>query len=245
MIRLTTLTWLCSAYISGQVAASNDCSLNIAAASDLAPLKQKMVEAFGQVHSCKVSFSFSSSGQLASQIEQGAPYDIYLSASEEFVRKLSVSGHIEPNSVTVFARGRLGLWAPKKSEPIRLRQLTDSYFKKVAIANPAHAPYGMAAKQTLQQAGLWDALQARLVFGENVRQALQFAETGNVEAVVTAWSLLKDRQGAVLIDAGLHKEIRQTLGIVTSSSHKLAAKLFSRWLASQEAKNLLVGFGFY
>ena len=245
MIRITSLLWLFSASAFGQVASASSCSLSIAAASDLAPLRQKITEQFQQVYSCKLSFSFSSSGQLASQIEQGAPYDIYLSASEDYVRKLSAKRLIESSSITVFARGRLGLWAPKQAAPIQLRQLTESFYKKVAIANPAHAPYGIAAKQALVRAGVWEALADRLVFGENVRQALQFAETGNVDAVITAWSLVKNRPGAQLIDAGLHNEIRQTLGILTSSSNKAAATLFCKWLTNTEAKRLLSEYGFY
>ena len=222
-----------------------DCRLTIAAASDLAPLRQKLTDEFQQAHGCKLTFTFASSGQLASQIEQGAPYDIYLSASEEYVKKLSATGLIEPTSVSVFARGRLGLWAPGKIELVGIRNLRDTGYKKIAIANPAHAPYGLAAKQVLISSGIWENVSPRLVLAENVRQALQFAETGNVEAVITAWSLLKDKRGASLVDSALHKEIRQTLGIVTSSPNKANSRMFSKWLATENGKALLLAAGFY
>ena len=222
-----------------------NCALTIAAASDLAPLRQKLADEFSQAHGCKLTFTFASSGQLASQIEQGAPYDLYLSASEDYVRKLSGAGFIESSSVTVFARGRLGLWAPGKAEPVKIRALSEAGYKKIAIANPAHAPYGLAAKQALVSAGVWEGLKPRLVLAENVRQALQFAETGNVDAVITAWSLVKERPGASALDIELHKEIRQTLGILTSSKNKANSRIFSKWLASEKGRALLVTAGFY
>lgn len=229
-----------------QVIANGDnCALTIAAASDLAPLRQALIDEFDRAHPCKLTFTFSSSGQLASQIEQGAPYDIYLSASEEYVKKLSSAGLIERDSVTVFARGRLGLWAPAKAGGVSIHSLGDAGFKKIAIANPAHAPYGSAAKQALVASGVWEGLQPRLVLGENVRQALQFAETGNVDAVITAWSLVKNKPGASALDVGLHKEIRQTLGILAASANKANARLFSKWLASGKGRTLLGAAGFY
>ena len=221
------------------------CVLTIAAASDLAPLRQRLIDEFNRAHPCKLTITFSSSGQLASQIVQGAPYDIYLSASEEYVKKLAAAGFIETDSVTVFARGRLGLWAPGKPEAVSLRNLNEADFKKIAIANPAHAPYGLAAKQALVSSGLWEGLQSRLVLAENVRQALQFAETGNVDAVITAWSLVKDKAGARVLDGGLHNEIRQTLGIVATSANKANARMFSKWMSGGNGKALLGQAGFF
>ncbi len=220
------------------------CSLTIAAASDLAPLRDRFLQQFQKTNICQIVFTFSSSGQLATQIEQGAPFDLYLSASEDFVRKLATRSLIEPESIVVFARGRLGIWAPGRGS-VRLEELTQPNYKKIAIANPAHAPYGMAARQALEAAGLWDRFADKLVLGENVRQALQFAETENVDAVITAWSLLATKPGASLIDAKLHKEIRQTLGIVRSSKNKAAAKEFADWLSNGDGRKLLLTAGFY
>ena len=227
------------------LAYGQDCTLMIAAASDLAPLRQKLIEGFNRSMPCKITVTFASSGQLASQIEQGAPFDLYLSASEDYVGKLSASGKIEASSVIVFARGRLGLWAPGKTNAVRIKDLAQPSFKNVAIANPAHAPYGLAAKQALTAAGLWDGLKPRIVLGENVRQALQFAETGNADAVITAWSLLREKPGATILDVAMHKEIRQTLGIVNSTANKGIARKFANWLSTAEGKKILADAGFY
>ena len=243
VISISTLPLVLLSSFSG-IASGEHCVLTIAAASDLAPLRQRLIDEFNRAHPCKLTITFSSSGQLASQIEQGAPYDIYLSASEEYVKRLSADGFIEADSVTVFAKGRLGLWAPGKPA-VSLRILNEASFKKIAIANPAHAPYGLAAKQALTASRMWVGLQSRLVLAENVRQALQFAETGNVDAVITAWSLIKDKPGASLLNGGLHKEIRQTLGIVAASANKANAQIFLKWLAGVNGKALLAPAGFF
>ncbi len=221
------------------------CVLTIAAASDLAPFRNTFSEQFSKAYSCKLVFTFSSSGQLASQIEQGAPYDLYLSASEDLVRKLADRGIVEPSSVVVFARGRLGLWAPAISQPINLRDLASAQYKKIAIANPSHAPYGMAAKQALEKVGRWEGLKDKLVLAENVRQAMQFAETGNVDAVIASWSLLRSKPGASLVDLKLHQEIRQTLGIMKASSNKAASRALADWLVRGDGRKLLQESGFY
>ncbi len=231
--------------LSVVVCAAQPCVLTIAAASDLAPFRNAFVAQFNNAPSCKLVFTFSSSGQLASQIEHGAPYDLYLSASEDLVRKLADRGLVEPASIVVFARGRLGLWAPASTQPINLRDLASAHYKKIAIANPSHAPYGMAAKQALEKAGRWEGLKDKLVLAENVRQALQFAETGNVDAVIASWSLLRTKPGASLIDLKLHSEIRQTLGIMKASSNKVASRAFADWLAQGDGRKLLQEAGFY
>ena len=233
------------ALLSVLACGAQPCVLTIAAASDLAPLQNSFVVQFKKTHSCKLVFTFSSSGQLASQIEQGAPYDLYLSASQDLVRKLADRGLVERASIVVFARGRLGLWAPASSQPIDLRDLSTAQYKKISIANPSHAPYGMAAKQALQSVGHWGDLKDKLVLAENVRQALQFAETGNVDAVIASWSLLRTKPGASLLDLKLHQEIRHTAGIVKRSSNQASSRAFADWLARGEGRKILQEAGFY
>jgi molybdenum ABC transporter molybdate-binding protein len=187
-----------------------------------------------------VKFVTSASGVIARQIENGAPYDVYLSANKAYVTELAASKHVEPASVSVYARGRLGLW----SANARLSSLADlAKVTRVAIANPQHAPYGAAARQALERAGLWSALESRIVMGENVRQALQFAESGNADAVLTAWSLVKEKHGLLVSDS-LHDPIDQAGGIVASSRNAALAQRFMAFLKSRQGAVLLQRYGF-
>lgn len=210
--------------------------LLVAAAADLAPLEQPLSQAFGRVR-----FVFGASGMLSRQIEQGAPYDVYLSANEKFVAELASSGRILADTVRVYASGRLGLWAKNRSFT-GLDQLRDKSLRHIAIANPAVAPYGAAAKQVLENQGLWKELQPRIVYGENVRQALQYAQSGNADAVITAWSLVFDR-GALLLPDTLHSPIRQSGGVVASSKRLHEARAFMNFLAGDQARAILEAHG--
>jgi len=213
--------------------------LLVAAAADLTPLEQPLARATG----LRVRFVLGASGMLARQIEYGAPYDVFLSANERFVRDLTSSGHLLPDSVTVYAEGRLGLWS-KSGAFKSLAELKDPRVKHIAMANPVHAPYGAAAKQALERQGLWQELQPRIVYGENVRQALELAESGNADAVITAWSLVKDKS-AILLPASLHAPIRQAGGIVAASGHPAEARRFLAFLTSPEGRKLLEAHGLF
>ncbi len=206
--------------------------LLVAAASDLAPFAPAFEKAFP---TAKVRFTIASSGSLARQIENGAPYDVFLSANEQYVRDLAAKGYIDPATIVIYASGRLGLWSADGS--IRsFDDLTKPGVKHIAIPNPEFAPYGIAAKKALETRGLWKQLEPKIVYGENVRQALQFAESRNADAVITSWTLLKDR--GVLVPAEWHDPIRQAGAMVKTSSHP-AAKAFLHFLLSAEAKRIL------
>ncbi len=166
-------------------------ALTIAAASDLAPLADSLVSA-SPIR--PVTWSFGSSGQLRRQIEAGAPFDLYLSANEEYVRQLERSGHLLKGSVRVYAQGQLGWWCPSR-KLTGINDLLKPEIRRIALPNPAHAPYGAAAVEMLKRAGVYDKLRDKLVFGENVRQAYEFARTGNVDAVITSWTLLQNTSG--------------------------------------------------
>jgi molybdate transport system substrate-binding protein len=187
-------------------------------------------------------FVLGASGMLARQIEQGAPYDVFLSANERFVTDLAASGRLLPDSVRVYAYGRLGLWS-KNGSFRRLEQLRDARMVHLAIANPANAPYGAAARELLRRAGLWEEIESRVVYGENVRQALQFAESGNADAAITAWSLVYDR-GGVLLPEGGEAPIRQAGGVVAGRPDEAAARRFLDLLGSEEGRKILAGHGF-
>jgi molybdate transport system substrate-binding protein len=210
--------------------------ITVAAAADLAPLEKPLAQAFGPLR-----FSFGASGMLAHQIENGAPYDVFLSADEKLIASLAASGYLLSGSVKVYAFGRLALWS-KDGSIRRLEDLKGKRVKHVAIANPAYAPYGIAARELLKKQGFWDALRARIVYGENVRQAVQFAESGNADAVITAWSLLKDRGGILLPDSW-HPPIRQAGGIVKETKNLEQARRFMDFLTGPQGRALLARYG--
>ena len=215
--------------------------LLVAAAADLTSLQEPLARAFERTEGIRVRFTIGASGMLARQIDQGAPYDLFLSANESFVKDLAKSGKLVPDSVRVYALGRLGLWS-KNGAVQKLDALTAPAILHVAIANPTTAPYGAAARETFERLGLWPHLEKKIVYGENVRQALQFAESGNADAVVTSWSLVYDKGGILLSDS-THKPIRQAGGIVAGRPEQAAARRFLDFLASPAGRKILTDHG--
>lgn len=215
----------------------------VAAASDLAPIEKQLKDLAPHV---PMRFVFGSSGQLANQIRAGAPYDVYLSASLDFVRGLEKEGRLVVGSARPFARGRLALYS-KDGSVKTLDRLASA--RTIAIANPSHAPYGIAARQVLQARPEWPAaLKKKIVYAENVRQALQFADSGNADAALVAWSLVKGREGAVLLPEALHAPIVQGLGVVgggaADAERTALAMAFAEVLMSKAGRAVLAEAGF-
>ena len=179
---------------------------------------------------------------LTRQVASGAPYDLFLSADEARVKELATSGDLLRDSLVEYARGRLGVWS-RGGRFGSLGELLAPAVLHIAIANPAHAPYGAAARQALEKSGLWPKLGGKIVYGETVRQALEYSESGNAEAAIVAWSLVSDR-GGVLLPASLHSPIRQWAGIVKTSKNQEAARYFLRFLVSPEGRKLFESHGF-
>ncbi|MFN7923659.1 MAG: molybdate ABC transporter substrate-binding protein [Bryobacteraceae bacterium] len=215
--------------------------LTVAAASDLSHLEPQLRD-LAQRGGVAVRFVFGSSGQLAQQIRQGAPYDVFLSANERYARDLEKEGVLSPGTLKEYARGRVALWSPA-GKLKSLDELAAPAVRHVAIANPVHAPYGAAAKQILERRNLWAALSGRIVFAENVRQAAQFAESGNADAGLVAWALVKER-GAVPIDASLHDPIVQVGGVVAKSAIAADGARFLAILTGDSGKALLAQAGY-
>jgi molybdate transport system substrate-binding protein len=230
-------TLIASVPVAGQDARP---TVTVAAASDLYGLADPLKRAFS---SWNLTFSFGSSGLLARQIEAGAPFDVFLSANEEFVSQLVAKRLIAREDVQIYANGRIALWS--KSGAI---QSLDDFAKfgqlRISIANPGHAPYGLAAKQALEKTGWWQKLEGRVVFGENVRQALQFAESGNVDATITAWSLVHDKNGTLLA-GDLHAPLRQVGAELRKSKRRKEGRQLMEFLMSREGRNMLTENGFF
>lgn len=212
------------------------CTLLVAAASDLMPLEKSLASS---IPPCSIRFTFGSSGHLAEQIRHGADFDMYLAANERFVDGLIRDGAALGSSKVVYATGRLGLYSKRQIQWSNLAGV-----KTLAIANPQHAPYGAAAKEALVHEKLWEPMKNRIVLGENVRQAFRFAETGNADAAIVAWSLVADRGGR-LVPQEWHAPILQSGAIPKRTRNPEAAARLLRFLASIDGQKLLARYGFW
>lgn len=232
---------------SGRPAPRSGSALRIAAASDLQAALPRLGERFRTVRGLAIEPTFLSSGVLARQIEQGAPYDVFLSANEAFVRNLARRGSIRPESVRAYGRGSMVL-AVHGAVADRIGSLSDLVrpeVKKIALANPETAPYGRAGKQALERAGLWETLQPRIVFAESVRQALFYAQKGDAEAALVGRAISDVPEvRAIAIDPALHDPIVQAMGIVADSPHRADAEAFAAFVMGEGGQAILREFGF-
>ncbi len=217
-------------------------TLAVAAAADLSDLEPQLAQQFEKTNPIRVRWVTGASAVLSQQIENGAPYDVFLSANAQFVNRLSSFGKLRPDSVTVYAVGRVGiLWKDGKHHQIS--DLGENWVRFVALPNPKLAPYGAAAQEALEHAGIWRQVQPKVVYGENVRQALQLFESGNADAVLTSDSLLQGRN-ATVIPADWHPPIIQKAGIVAATKNLRAARKFIAFLTSKAGQAVFAAYGF-
>ena len=226
--------------------------LTVAAASDLQNVMPAIAERYEQATGQKVRVSFGSSGQFFSQIQNGAPFEVFLSADESYVTLLVNSGHAIGSTVVPYASGRLAIWS-RQDRGLNLSQgllaLANPKVRRIAIANPEHAPYGRAAVDALRKSGIYDQVRPRLVLGENVAQAAQFAHTGNADAAVIALSLtlvpaMLTAGTSVEVPADAYTVIRQTGVVLTRAPDKDRARRFLTFLTSRDIAALLAASGF-
>ena len=188
-----------------------------------------------------------STGQLFAQIVNGAPYDVFLAADRERPRRLAEAGL--GNTPFAYALGQLALWTrePQFAEGLTINDLARSDFRRLAIANPRLAPYGVAARETLQTLGLWEPLQAKIVLGENVAQAFAMAETRNAEFGLVALSISRSYSGAaayVTVPTEYHRPIRQDAILLNSGRDNPAALAFIDFLHGIDAWRIITRAGF-
>jgi molybdate transport system substrate-binding protein len=221
--------------------------LTVAAAADLQFAFTEIAELFEQETGRPVTLVFGSTGQLAQQIENGAPYDLFAAANIDFVEELAGKGLALPDTVALYARGRIVLAVNRESgiAATTMDDLLAPAIQHVAIANPEHAPYGMAAKQALQAAQVWDAINPKLVLGENVRQVLQYVQTGNAEVGIVALSVANVPEVTwTLLDESLHQPLDQALAVVTDSPHAQAARDFAAFINGETGRPIMRKYGF-
>ncbi len=221
--------------------------LTVAAAADLQNAFTEIAALFEQSTGHPVTLVFGSTGQLAQQIENGAPFDLFAAANISFVEALRDQELVIPDSVALYAEGRIVLASNRQAgvELSTLDELLDPSIRQVAIANPEHAPYGTAAMEALISAGLWEALQPKLIYGENVRQALQFIQTGDAQAGIVALSIADAPEiDWTLIDASLHRPLRQALAVVATSAQPEVAQAFADYINGDEGRPIMQRYGF-
>ncbi len=225
-------------------------TLTVSAASDLTYAFGEIGKQFEAETGHKVVFNFGSTGQLTQQIEQGAPVDVFAAANVSFIEDLERQGLILPDTKQMYARGRITLWT-RADSPLQITSLADltrPEVRRIAIANPDHAPYGVAARQAMQTAGIWEAVQPKLVLGDNVRQTLQYAETGNVDAAIVALSLSVPAAGGTsgrwtLIPEELHPPIDQALAVIKDTKHVAAARAFATFVNGPQGRQIMRKYG--
>jgi molybdate transport system substrate-binding protein len=230
-----------------------DREINVAAAADLSAALQEIGAAYEKRTGVVVKLSFGSSGALTQQIQNGAPFDVFFSADMDYPRQLIAAGLADGSTLYRYAVGHLVLWVPKDSpldvEHKGMDVLLDPSVKKIAMANPQHAPYGRAAAATLQHYGLYEKVSARLVLGENVSQAAQFVESGNAQAgfVALAHAEAPAMQGKGkywVVPAEAHPQLDQGVVLILHSVHQKDAQAFLEFLKTEEAADRLRRYGF-
>ncbi len=228
--------------------AGTSAPIRVAAAADLAFAFKEMGKEFESQTGKPVEFTFGSTGNLAKQISEGAPYDVFAAANVSYVETVVKNGACDATTKAIYGRGRIVVWSAKDgvAPATKLGDLADARFAKIAIANPEHAPYGKAAKQALESAKLWDTVQPRIVYGENVQQTLQFAQTGNTEASIVALSLaLMAKEGTYfVIEDTLHAPIEQALVACKRGTNLDTAKQFATFVGSERGRAIMKRYGF-
>lgn len=236
-------------FAAGQTAHAAE-KITIAAAADLKFALDEIVMLFNKAHPAdRVETIYGSSGKFHTQIRQGAPFDLYFSADIAYPRALKVEGFAAAE-VQPYAVGRIVLWSPSRDTgKMTLADLADPAIQKIAIANPKHAPYGKRAEEALKAAGVWEKVEGKLVYGENVAQAAQFVQTGNAQAGIVALSLalspeLAKQGGYALIPDKLHQPLEQGFIVTKRAANNPLAQAFARFMVSGEARAVMTRYGF-
>ena len=241
---LFSICWTVSVACSKSTQTPGVRPLRVAAAADVEPVFAVLAERFRQKFGREVVLSFAASGVLTKQLEHGAPFDLFASASSEHIERLRKKGRLRPQSIREYARGQLSIWTAGDGPlPQSLAELALTPNLRIAVANPEHAPYGQAAVSALRKVGVFEGLSRRLIYAENVRQAQQFAESGNADLAIIARSLAGRSGRFVEVPLNLHPPIVQSLAVIADGEEGPAAD-FAELLFSAEGRRLLRDSGF-
>lgn len=253
---LLAMIFVRSPFSTAQTPATEASTLKIAAAADLQFAMQDLAQQFGKSTDAnanvKIDVIYGSSGNFFSQIQNGAPFDLFFSADMDYAKKLDAAGMAQPGTLARYAVGRLVLWTPPGAAVNVVSDswkiLLDARVQKIAVANPEHAPYGRAAVAALRSAGIYEQVKSKLVYGENISQAAQFAQSGNAQAGLVALSLalspgMKDGKFWE-VPADAYPPIEQGAIVLKSSNNKVAARAFLQFVESAPGRETLKKYGF-
>lgn len=227
-------------------------TVRVAAASDLQFAMAELAGRYEKETGAKVEVSFGSSGNFFTQIQNGAPFDLFFSADRSYPEQLREAGRADRKSLYIYARGRLALWAPSEAG-LKLAEkgfsaLADPRVQKIAIANPQHAPYGRAAVRALQKAGVYEQVKSKLVFGENISQAAQFVQSGNAQIGMIALSLAlsESMKGGEqwVVPADYYPPLEQAAVLINGAGSKTEAAGFLEFVKSEAGRAILARCGF-
>jgi molybdate transport system substrate-binding protein len=221
--------------------------ITVAAAANLMEASQALGSEFEAQKKIHLVFSFGSTAQLTTQIENSAPFDVFMAADAEHVDKLDSEKLLAPGSSAVYGVGVLALWIPPNSraQVSKTGDLVTTDVRVIAVANPKLAPYGEAAIETLHRTGIWDRVQSKIVYAENISMAKQYGTSKNADAVFTAYSLVSSEAGKVIqVDEALHQPIVQKVGVVARSQHQQEALTFVEFLLRGRGRDVLARFGY-
>jgi molybdate transport system substrate-binding protein len=226
--------------------------ITVAAAADLQFAMQEVSARFQKETGKTIKLISGSSGNFFQQIQNGAPFDIFFSANLDYPKRLEAAGLTEPGSFYQYARGKIVIWVPKESKldlSSGLQALLNPSIKKIAIANPQHAPYGQAAVAAMKTEHIYDKVKDKFVLGENISQTASYVVSGSADAGIVAWSLvlspnMKDKGRYAEVPAVDYPPIEQACVILSSSKNKEAAKQFLAFIKTAAVGDLLRSYGF-
>jgi len=219
----------------------------VAAAANLTDAFEELGRRFTSKTGVRVTFSFGATADLARQIENGAPFDVYAAADVSHVDELARKGLLAEGARGLYARGRLVVWLPPGSslQLERVEDLAGARVSKVALAKPDVAPYGRAAVEALRALNVWGQVEPKVVYAQSVAQAKQWAATGNADAAMLPRSLVKEGEGKLIeVDERLHAPIDQAMAVVRASKRQDAARRFVEFVMGEEGQSVLKSFGY-
>jgi molybdate transport system substrate-binding protein len=227
-------------------------AVNVAAAADLKFAMAELAAQFEKASGAKLDVTYGSSGNFLTQIENGAPFDLFFSADSEYPKKLEAAGLAEPGTLREYAVGRIVIWSPSDNEINAAidgwKRLLAQRVKKIAIANPEHAPYGRAAVAAIKKAGIYEQVKDKLIYGENISQAAEFVQSGNAQAGIVALSLALSpamkNGNRWEIPADSYPPIKQAVIVLKASKNKDASRRFLEFVGGPQGREILQRFGF-
>jgi molybdate transport system substrate-binding protein len=245
LVLCTCAVLLCAAACSSKESGRR---IRVAAAADLGKAFEEVAKEFQARTGIAPEITFGSSGLLAKQIEQGAPFFLFAAANKDFITNVVKAGRCDGATARVYGRGRIVVWTRAGiAAPGKLADLADAArYKKIAIGNPEHAPYGLAAKQALQRSNLWEQVEPRIVLGENIQTTMLYAREGNVDVAIVALSLavVADGGAYLAIDQSLHEPLDQQLVVCGGGPEAEAARQLAAFIASREGREIMTRYGF-